>query len=292
MRIPHWQFLLLLCATVMSPAAAAAQATAPPPAAAQPGAPPPPPPRRETSAEFAFVGTTGNASTQTLGLGAESIFRPTNWVLRNRAAFVRSKTDSELRAQSLLFLSRTERAIRPRLAAFGEYGYFRDEFAGIDHRNAVAGGLAFKLIDSAAHLLSVDGALGYLNEQRLLGEDVSSATYGTGASYRWKLSETATISDEARFTGLFADSDNWRILQTAAVTARLTQVLSLKLTSTVGYVNQPVPDLQDDGHQYLVRARGQVLTDRHSSITTARKRRKVCWNKTHEEGTQPSARRQ
>ena len=231
MRIPPSQLFVLWLVVVLFPAWAAAQ----------PAAPPPPPPRLETAAEFAFVGTTGNASTQTLGLGGESFFRPTRWVLRNRAAFVRSKAESELRAQSLLFLSRAEREIRPRLAGFGEYGYFRDEFAGIDHRNAVAGGLAYKLIESAAHLLSVDGALGYLNEQRLLGEDVSSATYGAGGSYRWKLSETATVSDEARFTGLFADSENWRVLQTAAVTARLTQVLSLKVSNTVSYVNLPVP---------------------------------------------------
>jgi putative salt-induced outer membrane protein len=231
MKIPPSQVFVLWFAAVLSPAWAAAQ----------PAAPPPPPPRREAAAEFAFVGTTGNASTQTLGLGGESIFRPTHWVLRNRAAFVRSKTESELRAQSLLFLSRAEREIRPRLAGFGEYGYFRDTFAGISHRNAVAGGLAYKLIESAAHLLSVDGALGYLNEQRLLGEDVSSPTYGAGGSYRWKLSDTATVSDEARFTGLFADSENWRVLQTASVTARLTQLLSLKLSHTVSYVNLPVP---------------------------------------------------
>jgi putative salt-induced outer membrane protein len=230
MRFPVSHLLVLCFAAALSPAWAAAQTAAPPP----------PPPRHETAAEFAFVGTSGNASTQTIGIGGESIFRPTPWVFRNRVAFVRNKAESQLRAESLLFASRVERALRPRLAGFGEYGYFRDQFAGIDHRNGVAGGVAYKLIDSAAQLLSIDGALGYLNEQRLLGNDVSSATYGTGASYRWKFSDTATISDEARFTGLFDDSDNWRILQTAAVTARLTQILSLKLSNTISYVNQPV----------------------------------------------------
>jgi putative salt-induced outer membrane protein len=210
-------------------------------AAAQPAAPAPPPPRHEASAEFAFVGTTGNASTQTLGLGGESIYRPAPWLLKNRAAFVRNKAESELRAQALLFLSRAEREIRPRLAGFGEYGYFRDRFAGIQHRNSVIGGLTYKLVDLAAHEWSVDGALGYLNENRLVGENVSSATYGAGTSYRWKLSETASITDEARLTATFADGEDWRVLQTAAVVARLTELLSLKLSNTIGYVNVPVP---------------------------------------------------
>jgi putative salt-induced outer membrane protein len=208
-------------------------------AVAQP-APPPPPPKHEGSVEFAFVGTSGNASTQTLGLGGESIYRPAPWLWKNKAAFVRSKSESELKAQTLLFLTRGERSIRPRLAGFGEYGFFRDRFAGISHRNSVAGGLTFKLIESAAHLLSVDAALGYLNESRLVGENVSSATYGTGASYRWKLSETATVSDEMRFTGTFAEGEDWRVLQNAAVTARLTQLLSLKLSNTISFVNLPV----------------------------------------------------
>jgi putative salt-induced outer membrane protein len=209
-------------------------------AAAQPAAPPPPP-RHEGSADFAFVGTTGNASTQTLGLGGESIYRPGPWLWKNKAGFVRSKAEDELKAQTLLFVSRGERNIRPRLAGFGEYGYFRDRFAGISHRNSVAGGLTFKLIESAAHLLAIDGALGYLNEARLIGENVSSATYGTGPSYRWKLSETATISDDLRFTGTFANGEDWRLLQAAAVTARLTDLLSLKLSNTIGFVNLPVP---------------------------------------------------
>jgi putative salt-induced outer membrane protein len=234
MRIPPAQVQLFVAITLLAPQMAAAQAP-----------PPPPPPRHEGSVEFAFVGTTGNASTQTLGLGGESIYRPAPWVWKNKGAFVRSKAESELKAQTLLFLSRVERDIRPRLAGFGEYGFFRDEFAGIDHRNAVAGGLTFRLIQTAAHLLSIDGVLGYLKEDRLVGENVASATYGTGASYRWKLSETATVSDEARFTGIFDEGDDWRFLQAASVTARLTQLLSLKLSNTISYVNLPVPTFKN-----------------------------------------------
>jgi putative salt-induced outer membrane protein len=213
----------------------------PAPAFAQAPADPPPPPRREGTAEFAFVGTTGNASTQTIGLGGDVIYRPPQWTLRNRAAFVRSKADSELRAKSLLYVSRAERALTTRLGAFGEYGYFRDRFAGVGHRNALMGGLSYKLVNLVAHQLSVDGGFGYLNERRLVGDNVSSATYGAGATYRWKLSDTAQVSDDARFTGTFADGDDWRLVQAAAVTARLTTLFSLKVANAIGYVHRPVP---------------------------------------------------
>jgi putative salt-induced outer membrane protein len=231
MRIPSAHLCVFVAIVLLTPLVASAQ----------PAEPPPPPPKHEGSVEFAFVGTTGNASTQTLGLGGESIYRPAPWLWKNKAAFVRSKAESELKAQSLLFLSRAERSIRPRLAGFGEYGYFRDSFAGISHRNSVAGGLTFKLIETAAHLLSIDGALGYLHESRSVGEDVSTATYGTGTSYRWKLSETATVTDDLRFTGTLSEGEDWRVLQAAAVTARLTGLLSLKLSNTISFVNLPVP---------------------------------------------------
>jgi putative salt-induced outer membrane protein YdiY len=59
------------------------------------------------------------------------------------------------------------------------------------------------------------------------------------------LSETATVSDEARFTGTFADDEDWRVLQNASVTARLTALLSLKLSNTISYVNDPVPGFKN-----------------------------------------------
>ena len=61
----------------------------------------------------------------------------------------------------------------------------------------------YKLVNRAAHLLSVDGALGYMNEERVTDDDVSSATYGFGGNYRWKLSPTPEIIEDARYMGTF-----------------------------------------------------------------------------------------
>jgi hypothetical protein len=87
------------------PAAVSAQAPppAPPTSYAAAGAaddPPPPLPKREGTAEFACVGTTGNASTQTFGLSGQVIARPDGWTITNRAAFVRNESEDELTAES------------------------------------------------------------------------------------------------------------------------------------------------------------------------------------------------
>ena len=230
-------FVTALLVSLPLPAVGAAQVPAP----AQPAAPPPPPPKLEGTAELAFVGTTGNASTNTLSVGGELISRPDRWVLTTRANAVRNKSEGELTAESLLLGFRGERALTSRLSAFGEYAYFRDEFAGVDHRNAVTGGLAVKLLETAVQTLAVDAGLGYLNEQRLAGDDVSSATYGGGGRYQWKISPTATLDEEVRLTGTFALAEDWRLAQRISLTARVTELLSLKVSNTIRYLHFPPP---------------------------------------------------
>jgi putative salt-induced outer membrane protein YdiY len=224
---------LTACLLALYPALVLAQAAPPAPA--------PPPPAREGSVEFAFIGTTGNSSTQTIGVGGEAIVRPDQWVVRNRAAFIRNKSGETLMAESFQYLFRAERALSPRVAAFGEYTYFRDEFAGIEHRNAVVGGVSYKVLNQPAQVLSVDGGLGYLNEHRLIGPDVSSGTYSFGGAYNLKLSSTAELTDDFRFTGTFALADDWRVANIVAIAAHLTTLFSLKASHTVRHVNAPVP---------------------------------------------------
>src|SRR5579872_5838256 len=87
-------------------------AQAPPPAA--------PPPEREGSAEFSFVGTTGNSSTQTIGLGGELIYRPDDWETKLKINYVRNEADDVLRAQSFVATLRAQRPIEPRLSGYGQ----------------------------------------------------------------------------------------------------------------------------------------------------------------------------
>jgi putative salt-induced outer membrane protein YdiY len=219
------------------PAAAVQASPAPPP--------PPPPPRHERTAEFAFVGTTGNAEAQTLGVGGEYIFRPAAWVIRDKAAFVRNESEGVLTVEQFGNVFRGDRALSPRAAVFGEYTYFRDRFAGIDHRNQVLGGVSYKIVNLPAQQFFVDGGLGYTSEQRSVGGDISTGTYATGVGYRWKISPTADFADDLRVTGGFDAGEDWRIVQMASLTARITTLFSLKLSNTIRYNNMPVPGFED-----------------------------------------------
>jgi putative salt-induced outer membrane protein YdiY len=204
------------------------------PAAPQP---PPPPPRQEGTAEVAFVGTTGNSSTTTFSLGGEHIFRPPQ-------CMIRTETDDEIAADSLLYAFRAERSLTTRVTVYGDYGYFHDPPAGVDHRNGITGGLTVKIIDSARQMLQAEGGAGYLNEQRLTGDDVSSGVYTAGTTYKLKVSDTSELTDEIRFLGTFDNGDDWRFAHAIGLTVTINTVFSLKASNLLRYANFPPPGFQ------------------------------------------------
>ena len=204
-----------------------------------PAAPPPPPPH-EGTAEFSFVGTNGNSDTTAFGLAGEFIARTAPWVFTTKAAFVQNEAEGELKARSFRGGFRAERSINDRLSAFAEYGYLRDTFAGIEHRNAIDGGLAYVLVKPDPSTLTIEGGLGYANEKRLIGDDISTATAFVGERYKLKLSANADITDDARFNFSLSNGDDWRFNNLLAVNAKLVSILSLKASNVVRYVNAPV----------------------------------------------------
>jgi len=209
-------------------------------AAQPPAAPPAPPPEREGSAEFAFVGTSGNSSTQTIGLGGELIYRPSPWELKLKVNYVRNEAEDQLKAHALALAFRGQRPLRPRLSGYGQYGYQRDRFAGILDRNAVEGGLAYTWIEQAPHKLIVDGGLGYANEQLLVGDNLSTATFGGGGLYTMKISDASELREDGHFVVSLSESDDWRYTNVLTLTAKVSTIFSLKASNTIRYLNLPV----------------------------------------------------
>ncbi|HSE41371.1 MAG TPA: DUF481 domain-containing protein [Acidobacteriota bacterium] len=198
------------------------------------------------TAEFSFVNTSGNTDTQTLGLGGSVECKPGLWTYLAKGAFIRSESDDVLNAKTIDALFRASRKLTDRLEAYGQFSYFQNEFAGIENRYSLEGGVLYSLITNDQHSLQVNGGIGYTNEDRvpipgIIDEDLSFASLGLGASYRWKISKTAEFGEDATFTINLNDGDDWRFANTTFVAASINTIFSLKLSYLLTYLNQPVP---------------------------------------------------
>jgi putative salt-induced outer membrane protein YdiY len=211
----------------------AESAFAQPPAAADQ-----PPPRLEASAQFAFLDTSGNASSQSLGAGGDLTWRPDPWTYLTKMTFAQAESDEELSARSFATLFRASRALNQRLSAYGQYDFLRDVFAGVDERHVIEGGLSYLAVNRAPHRLRLDAGLGYLHESRP-DEDLDSATLSLAARYRLAISSTAEFIYEPRFLLPISETDAWKFDQDVALVVGLNSFLSLKLAHTLRYSADP-----------------------------------------------------
>jgi putative salt-induced outer membrane protein len=201
------------------------------------------------NADFGFILTSGNTDTQSLGLAGSLECKPGVWTYLAKAAFIRNESDNVLSAKSLDTLFRASRDLTSRLKGYGQFNYFQNEFAGIENRYAVEGGLSYLLFTSEEHSFQIDGGFGYTKEDRVpvpgvVDEDLSFATARVGESYKWKFSENAELGDDAGFTFNLSDGSDWRFGNLAYVAAKLTTIFALKFSYSVAYLNQPVPGFE------------------------------------------------
>ena len=201
--------------------------------------PPPPPPFREGTVNASFVATTGNSDARSLGLDGDLILRPDPWEWRNKATFIRVETNDLVTAQAFAYLSRAARKLTTRLSGYGQYDYLRDTPGGIAHRNVGTGGLTYRLVERERHTFDAFGGLGYANEKRVLEDTVSTAVFDGGSMYKWRLSDVAEFVDDLRFNQSLSEGEDWRVGNIAAITAKLTTLLSLKVAYDIRYRNDP-----------------------------------------------------
>ena len=206
-----------------------------------PATPPPPPPRFEGTGELSFVTTSGNTSTDTLGLAGGFIYRPSPWVLDAKLAFVRTEADSVVNARSTTAASRLARDLSPKAAVFVQYDFLNSRFAGISQRHTLVVGASYKVVATAHNTLRLDGGVGYASETPVGLARTSTGTALVGAGYQVKLSATSDISEEARWVESLSQGGDWRFDNTAALTAKITTKFSLKVSHITHVVNLPTP---------------------------------------------------
>jgi putative salt-induced outer membrane protein len=201
----------------------------------------PPPPRWEGTGELSLVGTGGNTDTQTAGIGASLLWRPGRWVSRARTAYVRSANAGVDTAESLVVEARQSYDLSNRVDLHGAASYLSDRFSGIDHRTTIDMGLGWLLGEGASQSFKVDVGAGVTREIRLASDDLTFPVGTIGALYRWRLSRTSDLTNQALVTADLSEAGNWRLQNSLNLTVTMTRLLSLKFGHELRRINQPVP---------------------------------------------------
>jgi putative salt-induced outer membrane protein YdiY len=211
---------------------------------------PPPPypgmklPLLSGRAELSFVNTSGNASTQTIGTAGQFAVRPGPWLIAAEGTFVRTTAAKTVQAESLTTQVRVSRALSPRVDGYAQGQYLRNTFAGLAHQSGLELGFSTALVDDGRRRLLGELAFGYINEQRLEGEDHVLSSGTVGVRYGWAISKYSEFSDEAFFTTNVSDPTDWRLRHTASISASLNAIFSLKVSHVLTYLREPVPGFE------------------------------------------------
>ena len=196
------------------------------------------------SAELSYVATGGNTDTKSIGFGGEVHYKPGVWSYEFKASYVESESDGVTNAEKTTALVGASRALTPRLDYYARLGYLANEFAGIDSSVSGETGLAYKVLTGEVHFLEAGGGVGYTSEARTIGEDRDFATGSGFARYTWVFSKNAEFADEATFLHDFEDSDNWRFMNSASVSAAINSIFSLKVYYNLVHLKDPVPGFE------------------------------------------------
>jgi putative salt-induced outer membrane protein len=207
---------------------------------------PKPPPLWESTGETSVLVTSGNTDVATIGLAAETTYRPDPWSIKGRAAYLTSRSSGTKMAESYDAALRGERKISQDLSLFLSGAYLKNEFTGFKDRIGSEVGIGYLIYADNGHSISSEIGAGVIRENLISGAGgttLGSRTFLNGraaAEYKWKISETAEFSDTVTFLENLATTQDWRLSNTAALTAMMTQTVSLKVSFRVDHLNQPV----------------------------------------------------
>jgi len=195
----------------------------------------------EGSLGLAWVATSGNTDTSTLGLDFTLDRRPEPWGFEFAARGNRAENSGVKTAENYLVSGRAVRTLSVRWDAFGGLAWAKDPFAGFDSQTVASAGATYLAVESNRHLLTFDAGLAYTWEDRVPpAEDVNFAGGLLGLSWEWMLSENSKLVERLVFLPNFDDSGDWRLNSMTALEAAVNSWLALRLGFDIRYRNQPI----------------------------------------------------
>jgi putative salt-induced outer membrane protein YdiY len=200
-----------------------------------------PPPLWDTQLGAAFVGTSGNSDTTTVGADFSMHRRWPVWQIESMATAVRT-TDRGLRtAERYLAAVRGQRKLTSVLGVTAGERVERDRLAGMNFRSILDGGLSYALVRDARWTLDGVTAVAWNHENSVIGPDRDDPIGVLQLVSKLPFSTTADSTQRFTMYPNFSRRSAYR--SEAEVTAQA--AMNARLGLKIGYLwrrsNEPVP---------------------------------------------------
>jgi len=214
----------------------------------------------QDKAELALVLVAGNSETSTFGFrnllsriwtDAELHFEVSG--LRTETATItatpvgtsaddfvlQENSESALTAENYLVRAKYDRALRPRLFAFGTGGWDRNVFAGIENRYNAAGGIGNIWRDTEDFRFRTDYGISVTHQIPTIGSNVTFAGLRLSADLLRKLTPSTTLTHLTITEENLDDTDDFRLDSLTAVAVTMTERLALQVSLKFLFDNVP-----------------------------------------------------
>ena len=200
------------------------------------------------STELSFVNTSGNTEVTTLSAKNKMTYKfsPKIETILNLAALY-GKSDGVKNSENYSAKLKGSYLISERFYASLITGWSKDIFAGIDSKISVGPALGYKIITNEKHTLDFEAGVEYVDEKYYdptNSLDDTDNDYFNGRAfteYKYAFTEKSNFGQSLEFNYDFENSDNYSAASITAVTTALSDILSLKASYNINYVNAPVP---------------------------------------------------
>ena len=194
------------------------------------------------STELSFVNTTGNTEVTTLSAKDKLTYKfsPKIETILNLAALY-GKSDGVTNSENYSAKLKISYLISERFYTSLIAGWSKDEFAGVDSKIWIGPALGYKILTGPKHTLDFEAGAEYVDEKFV--DDTKNGYFNGRAftEYKFIFSEKSNLSQSLEFNYDFENSDNYDMTSVTAITTALSDMLSLKASYNINYVNVPVP---------------------------------------------------
>jgi putative salt-induced outer membrane protein len=201
--------------------------------------------RVSDQAELSFIDTSGNTEVSTFSLKNTLKYSFSNRTIGTwELGALYGKSDGVKSAERYLTEFRLDHLYSERLYSYGNAGWLKDKFAGIDPRYYLGAGGGYKFLLGPTHFLLGEAGLTYTREDYIDGTDRDYLGGRVFGLYEYVFNDKNKFFQSLEWLPDFDETDNWLLNSETGVVSALNGFLSLKASYVVQYDNEPVVGLK------------------------------------------------